>query len=102
MNFVRNLPKIFTKFVLYKSSVAIKNGKSVGKTEFAQSKIPSLLASKFELENRSRQIKNATNIIVKKFFFREITRKFIKKCHSFPNKFYIIILYKILDLVILM
>lgn len=40
MNLFRNFPRIWMKLVLHNNSVAMKNGKSVGKTEFAHKNIP--------------------------------------------------------------
>ena len=77
INFVRNFPKIFTKFVLYKSSVAIKKGNRLGSTELDQRIRPAFAASKLEEENRIKLVVKSKNKMVKKFFFKDITIQFI-------------------------
>ena len=75
INLFKWFPKICMKFVLQISSVAIKNGNKVGTIEFDHNINPSFAAVKFVLENNIRKIRNNKNIIVKKFFFNEITKK---------------------------
>lgn len=68
---------MFTKLVRYNSSVAIKKGKRLGKTEVDQSTRPSLAASKLEEENITKLAVKSKNKMVKKFFFKDITIQFI-------------------------
>ena len=68
INFVRNFPKIFTKFVLYKSSVAIKKGKRLGSTELDQRIRPAFAASKLEEENRIKLVVKSKNPILQELF----------------------------------
>jgi hypothetical protein len=63
--------------VLYKSSVAIKNGKRLGKTELDQRSKPFFADSKLEEEKRIKHIAKNENKIVKKFFFKEIIISFM-------------------------
>ncbi len=77
INFVRNLPNIFTKFVLYKSSVAIKKGKRLGSTELDHNNSPDFAASKLEEENKIKNIVKSKNKTVQKFFLKDITTQFI-------------------------
>ena len=67
------------KFVRQSSSVAIKKGKRVGSTEFAQSFSPVWAATKLLAENKIRLKVNNKNITVKKYFFMEITIKCMGK-----------------------
>lgn len=73
INLFRNFPKICIKFVLHNNSVAIKKGKSVGKTEFDHKNNPFLAASKLEAEKRIRLKVKIKNKTVKKYFRIEIT-----------------------------
>lgn len=75
INLFKNLPKICIKLVRQSNSVAIKNGKSVGRTEFAHSFKPFCAASKLLAENKIRLKVNNIKSTVKKYFFIEITIK---------------------------
>ena len=66
-----------TKLVLHRSSVAIKNGNNVGKTEVAHNDSPFCAAIKLVDENKSKLIVKSKNRMVNRFFLREITIKFI-------------------------
>lgn len=90
INLFKNLPKICMKFVWQSSSVAMKNGKSVGKTELAQSFRPVWAASKLFAENKIRLKVNDKNNTVKKYFFIEIT---INRIENFGSPFVSLYLY---------
>ena len=71
----KNLPKTFTKFVFINNSVATKNGKSAGTTEFAHNDNPFFIAGKLLLENSSKLAPKAKNISAKIFLFIFNTKK---------------------------
>ena len=71
----KNLPKILTKLVFIKSSVATKNGKSDGTTEFAHKDNPFFMAGRLLVENNIKHILNAKKINAKKFLFNLKTKK---------------------------
>lgn len=77
MNLLKTLPKMEVTFVFKSNSVAIKNGNKDGNTLKAQSSIPIFVAFKVGSESINNKIINIENIIVKKYFFRLITRNFI-------------------------
>ena len=58
-----------------RSSVAIKKGKSEGKTEFAHKESPSLVAERLVLENKSRLIVKSKNKAGRIIFRKETMRK---------------------------
>mgnify|MGYP001055528132 CR=1 FL=1 len=68
---------MFTKFVLYRSSVAIKKGNKLGSTELDHNTSPDFAASKLEEENKIKNIVKSKNKTVQKFFFKDITIQFI-------------------------
>lgn len=65
------------KFVLYKSSVAMKKGNRLGSTELDHKIRPDFAASKLEEENKIKNIVKSKNKTVQKFFFKDITTQFI-------------------------
>lgn len=88
MNLFKNFPKIKLKLLLHKSSVATKNGKRQGITLFVHKESPSCAATRLVSENSIRDSVNNKKSIVKKYFFRLITKKFIK-----PPKNFLYIIY---------
>lgn len=63
------LPKYLGILVLDKTSVAIKNGKREGTTEFAHNFSPDFAACKLVDENRTRHMVNSRNMTGIKFLF---------------------------------
>ena len=61
--------------MLINNSVATKNGKSAGTTEFAHNDNPFFIAGKLLLENSSRLAPKAKNISAKIFLFIFNTKK---------------------------
>ena len=62
-------------FVLQIKLLAIKNGKREGITEFTHRFNPFLAACILFCENKIKLIKKIQNIIVKKYFLKENTKK---------------------------
>ena len=59
------------KLVLFRSSVATKNGKRVGTTEFAHRKRPSFAEVKLVFENNTKHKIKLQKIIIYNLFFKE-------------------------------
>ena len=64
INLFRYFPSIGIKLVLFRSSVATKNGKRVGTTEFAHRKRPSFAEVKLVFENNTKHKIKLQKIII--------------------------------------
>ena len=65
----KNLPKILTKLVFIKSSVATKNGRSEGTTELAHKDNPFFMAGRLLVENNSKLAPKIKKIRANIFLF---------------------------------
>ena len=88
---------MWIKFVLQSNSVAIKKGNKLGSIVVAQRVSPSCAAIKFEEEKKSKHIAKSKNIIIKKFFLSDITKKFMIP----PRKYSYFYIFKKIDFMIL-